>query len=309
MQQQKTIPLRAWAELLLLGCIWGASFLSHRIALAEMGFLSIVAFRVTGATLVLWSVVRLRGLPVPRAPKIWASFLAVGALNTALPFSLIVWGQQRIDSGLAGILNASTALFGVVVASLFFADERLTLRRGIGVGLGFCGVAMALGLDRMAGFDPSSLSQLALLGSSLCYAFGGSFARRALHGVAPEVSSAGMLAGAAVVMVPIALWNEGLPSPDHGPQVWGALIYLAVVSTALADLLYYRVLAQAGAGNLSLSTLIVAPVAIVLGAIVFDENLGLNAYAGFGLLALGLMVLDGRVLRILWPVKSQTGQP
>ena len=146
MTPQKTIPPRAWAELLLLATIWGGSFISNRLALNEVPVLTTVAFRVTGACLLLWVYVRLRGLDIPRSPRIWAAFLVMGLLNNALPFTLITWGQLTIPSGLAAIVNASTAIFGVLTAALLFRDERLTARRLTGVLLGFTGVAVAIGL-------------------------------------------------------------------------------------------------------------------------------------------------------------------
>ena len=131
---QKSISLQAWLLLLLLGGIWGASFLSNAVILREVGFASVVAFRVTGAAVILWVYVLLRRLALPRDPLIWASFVFAGVLNTALPFALITWGQTHIPSGLASILNCSTAIFGVLVAALVFADERLTRRKLAGVG-------------------------------------------------------------------------------------------------------------------------------------------------------------------------------
>jgi drug/metabolite transporter (DMT)-like permease len=136
---QKSISLRAWVELLLLGGIWGASFLSNAVILREVGFVSVVAFRVTGAALILWAYVLLRRLPLPRDPLVWAGFVFSGVLNTALPFALITWGQTHIPSGLASILNCLTAVFGVLVAALVFADERLTRRKLAGDRAGICG--------------------------------------------------------------------------------------------------------------------------------------------------------------------------
>lgn len=293
---QKSISLRAWAELLLLGCIWGASFLSNAIILREMGFLSVVAFRVTGAALILWVYVWLRGLPVPGDPRLWAAFAVSGVLNTALPFALITWGQTHIASGLASILNASTAIFGVLVAAMVFADERLTRRKLAGICLGFAGAVTVIGPDAVRGLDLTAWAQLALIGAALCYAFGGAFNRARLSGLTPQVAAAGMLTASACVILPVALWADGVPSLDYQGPTWAAIAYLSVMATAAAYLLYYRVLAMAGAGSVLLVTLLVAPVAILLGALFLDETLPLRAYAGFALLAAGLVVIDGRIL-------------
>ena len=296
MTPQKSIPPRAWAELLLLAMIWGGSFISNRLALNEVPVLTTVAFRVAGACILLWVYVRLRRLPVPRSPRIWLAFLVMGLLNNALPFTLITWGQLTIPSGLAAIVNASTAIFGVLVAALAFRDERLTARRLTGVLLGFAGVAVAIGLHAVATLNLASLPQLALVAAAISYALAAVFARRMLGGLPPQVAAAGMLTGSSLLMLPTALWIDGPPVLTHGAQVWGALGYLAIIATAGAYLLYYRVLGMAGAGNLSLVTLLTAPVAIVMGALILNEALPLRAYAGFALIALGLLIIDGRLL-------------
>lgn len=296
MTPQKTIPPRAWAELLLLATIWGGSFISNRLALNEVPVLTTVAFRVAGACLLLWVYVRLRRLPVPRSPRIWMAFLMMGLLNNALPFTLITWGQLTIPSGLAAIVNASTAIFGVLAAALIFRDERLTARRLTGVLLGFAGVAVAIGLQALTTLNLTSLPQLALVAAAVSYALAAVFARRMLGGLAPQVAAAGMLTGSTVLMVPAALWADGAPSVTHSPGIWAALGYLAIISTAGAYLLYYRVLGMAGAGNLSLVTLLTAPIAILLGALILGEALPPRAYAGFALIAFGLLIIDGRLL-------------
>lgn len=291
---QQKMSRSAWALLLLLSAIWGASFLSNRAALEEVPVLSTVAFRVTGAAVALWAWIALRRLPVPRDPAFLWRFAVMGVLNNVIPFTLIVWGQSHVPSGLAAILNATTAVFTVLVATFAFADERLTLRKGVAVLLGLAGVATVMGRDAVTAFDPASAGQLAILGASLSYAFAATFARSAAKGLRPEVSAAGMLTAASLFVVPVALWIDGAPALDYRPATWAALGYLAFAASALAYLLYYAVLARAGAGNLSLVTLIIPPFAIALGALVYDEALPLNALAGFAVLALGLLVLDGR---------------
>ncbi|WP_373635430.1 DMT family transporter [Yoonia sp. SS1-5] len=294
---QKTISSRAWAELLLLSLIWGASFLSIRIALDEIGPLTAVAHRTGWAMLILWAYVAFRRLPLPRAPRIWGAFLVMGLLNNAIPFSLMAWGQLHIETGLTSILNAATAIFGVIAAALFLADERLTARKAVGVALGFLGVATAIGLSALTQFDIRSLGQIAVIAGTVSYAVAGVWARRTLAGLSPQVAAAGMLTGSSLITLPVAWFVEGPISLSLMPQTWAAIAYYAIIATALAYLLYYRVLAMAGSGNLMLCTLLVAPVAIVLGAIVLGEALPARAYAGFGLLALGLLILDGRLFQ------------
>lgn len=299
MATQKTLSARAWAELLLLSAIWGASFLSIRIALNEVPFVTTVAHRVFWATLLLWAYVIIRGLEVPRSLRVWGAFLVMGLLNNVIPFSLMAWGQLHIETGLTSIFNAATAVFGVLVAAVIFADERLTRNRLIGVILGFLGVSIAIGLENLATFDLRSLAQLAVLAGTLSYALAGSWARATLSGLTPQVAAAGMLTGSTLIMVPAALLIDGAPSFNLMPETILSIAYFSVIATALAYLLYYRVLAMAGSGNLMLCTLLIVPFAITLGAWVLDERLAPQAYIGFGILALGLIILDGRWQRLL----------
>jgi drug/metabolite transporter (DMT)-like permease len=299
MPDQIRMTPRAWALMALLALLWGGSFAATTIMVSEMPPLTVVAFRVGAACVVLWVYVLWRGYPFPPTARSWAMLLALGITGNALPFSLITWGQLTVPSGLSAILNASTAVFGVLVAAMFFRDERLTAQKLIGVGLGFLGVSIAIGLQALSRFDASSLGQMAIIVASLSYAFTSSLGKIALRGVVPQVVATGMMTGATLVMVPLALWSDGLPGTDHAPQVWLAMAYSAIIATALAYLLFYRLLAMAGAGYAGLLTLLVAPVAIVLGALLLQETLPLRAYLGFGVLALGLVILDGSLLRLL----------
>ncbi len=234
-------------------------------------------------------------------------------MNNLLPFSLLNWSQLYIESGLTSIFNATTAVFGVLVAAIFFADERLTARKSLGVGLGFAGgVVVTIGISNLASFDPRSLAQLAAIAATLSYALaGGVWARKRLaHLSPPQVAAMGMLTASAVIILPAAWIIEG-PIPPialSGGATWaGGVAYMAVIATAGAYLLYYRILAMAGSGNLMLVTLLIPPVAIGLGgAWQRGENLSPNAFAGLALLALGLIVLDGRIFKRLG---GQRGPP
>ena len=286
----------SWAQLLLLSLIWGGSFLTMRIALDEIGPFTAVLHRCFWAMLVLWGAVWAMGLPVPRAPRVWLAFLIMGLLNNVLPFSLLAWGQLHIESGLTAIFNAATAVFGVIIAAIFFADEKLTQRKVIGVILGFFGVAVAKGLNTLGQIDLRSLAQLAVLGAALCYAFGGSFGRAALSHLPPQVAAAGMLTGSTLIMAVLAPMVEGAPDLSLSTRAWGAIAYYALAGTALAYLLYYAILARAGSGNLMLVTLLLVPVAIIAGHVVLHEVLLPRHFAGFALIGLGLAVLDGRLV-------------
>lgn len=296
MTDGSTISNRAWAELILLGLIWGGVFLAVRVSLDEIGFVTSVAHRVFWAALILWGYVALRRLPLPRGRQ-WGALLVMGLLNNVIPFSLMAWGQLHIPSGLASVFNASTAIFGTLVAALVLADERLTPRKALGVGLGFAGVVTAIGVNALLAFDITSLAQLAVIGGTLSYAFAGVWARVHLKGLTPQVAAAGMLTGSALVMVPAALVLDGPPDLTLRPETLASIAYIVLAATAGAYLLYYRILAMVGSANLMLVTLIIPPVAIVLGTWLRAETLSPNVYAGLALLALGLVILDGRLLR------------
>ncbi len=292
MTQQKSLSALAWFELILLGLIWGASFLAIRVALDTIPVMTAVFHRVFWAALALWAVVLLRRETIPRDPRFWGAFLVMGLLNNVLPFSLMAWGQLYVDTGLTSILNAATAIFGVLVAAAFFPDEQLTKRRAVGVALGFGGVSTAIGLHNFLGFSLQSAAQLAILAGTVSYALAAVWARLRLSGLAPQVAAAGMLSGSTIVMLPVMLVVDGVPSFDLPMTTWLAVAYYALVATAGAYLLYYRVLAAAGSGNLLLVTLIIPPVAILLGAYVRHETLAPNAFIGFAILALGLLILS-----------------
>ncbi|EEX11024.1 transmembrane drug/metabolite transporter family protein [Ruegeria lacuscaerulensis ITI-1157] len=292
MTRQKALSLRNWAELGLLGFIWGASFLSIRIALDTVPVMTTVFHRVFWAAAVLWIVIIAQRQGFPTSPKVWCAFFVMGLLNNVLPFSLMAWGQLHVETGLTSILNAATAVFGVLAAALMFPDERLTPTRLIGVVLGFAGVTVAIGPGNLLRLDLQSMGQLAILAGTVSYAGAAVWARIYLSDLPPQVSAAGMLTGSAVIMAPIMLWVDGPPSLDISPEAWLAIGYYSAIATACAYLLYYRVLASAGSGNLLLVTLIIPPVAITLGALVRNEALPPNAYAGFAILATGLLILS-----------------
>ncbi|MGB0411530.1 MAG: DMT family transporter [Pikeienuella sp.] len=299
MNKSTAIPLRAWGNLMLLALIWGAIFLVVEFALRGLTPLWAVTHRVFWAMLLLWAYALRQGHRPPKSAAIWLSFLVMGALNNAIPFSLITWAQVEIESGLASILNATTAFFGITVAAALLADERLTAPRIVGVMMGVAGVAMIIGVDVLTGFDPRDLAQVAILGAALSYAFAGVWARKRLAGLTPIVSAAGMLTGSSLIMLPLAWWAEGAPATSFSAETIGAIIYMSVFGTAAAYLLYYRILAAAGSGNLMLVTVIMPPISIALGWVVLGETLTTGALFGCGMIIAGLIVLDGRTWRAI----------
>ncbi|MGZ9812397.1 DMT family transporter [Pseudoroseicyclus sp. H15] len=298
-QTQKTLSPLAWTLLLALAFIWGATFVANRFALQIAAPAWITATRVTLAVPVLWAAVWITRQPVPKGWRIWGALLVMGALNNVLPFTLIAWGQGHVPSGLAAILNATTALWGMALAAIVFADERMTAPKAFGLALGFAGVVLVIGPTVLSELDLTALAQLAVIGATLSYAIAGIWARKMLSGLPPLTSAAGMLSGSALLAVPLALWMAG---PPGAPSLKGglALLYLALFATALAFILYYRLMATAGTGYTMLATLLVAPVGVALGAIVFGETLPPRALAGFGLIALALITLNSKIRLARW---------
>ncbi len=295
-QQVPRIDLTSGLLLLALATVWGGSFFFAEIALREVPPLTISLHRVFWAALALFFVVMWMRIPFPRSIRAWLCYLVMGALNNAIPFSLIFWGQVTIDSGLASILNGTTAVFGALVAGLLLADERLTARKVIGALFGLFGVAVIMGIDALTNFDLQNLAQLAVMGAALSYSFAGVWGKKFLSGYPPIMNAFGMLAGATVLMIPVVAFTEGPPALNLSIEVWAALIALALLSTALAYLLYFKILVRAGSANLMLVTLLIPPVAIALSTTFLGETLAFESLLGFAIIAVGLAITDGRLL-------------
>lgn len=291
------MTLRDWALLFLLSILWGGSFFFAAVAVRELPPLTVVALRTGIAALVLIAVLRLRDEPLPLARGAVAAFCVMGLLNNLLPFSLLFWAQTTIPSGLASILNATTPIFSIVVAHVLLADERLAMNKAVGILFGFLGVVVLLGGDVLKGADIATLGMLACLGAAVAYGFAGVYGRRfkAMALSATQVAF-GQLAATTVMMLPIvALFDKPW---DLAPPSWpvvASVLALAIVSTALAYVIFFRILASAGAVNVALVTLLVPVSAILLGSLILDEELTLRHYAGMTFIGLGLLAIDGRL--------------
>lgn len=286
-----------WSLLLALSILWGGSFFFVGVAVKALPPFTIVLLRVVIAALALHLVLRATRTAMPWDGRIWLAFFGMGVLNNAIPFSLIVWGQTHIASGLASILNATTPLFTVLVAHALTADERLTKGRIAGVLIGLAGVVVLIGPQALAGIGKDVMAQLAILGAALSYGFAAIFGRRFKRmGVPPLATATGQVTASSLLLLPVAMlvdrpWT--LDSP--GLPVWGAVVGLALLSTALAYVLFFRILASAGAVNLMLVTFLIPVSAILLGSAFLGEALTLNDFLGMALIGLGLATIDGRL--------------
>lgn len=297
MEKTVSLDIKSATMLGILAAVWGGSFFFAEIALREVPPMTIVLHRVFWALPVLALIVIIKGYTIPRSPKILGAYLVMGALNNAIPFSLIFWGQTQIDSGLASILNATTAMFAAVIAGLLLKDEPLTRNKIVGAALGLAGVAFIMGPSALRSFNPSNLAQLAILGATLSYAFAGVWGKTTLSGQPPLMNALGMVAGSSLLMIPIVLLTDGVPSFDLSKTVWSALLGLSILSTVLAYILYFAILRRAGAANLLLVTLLIPPFAVSLGVVLLGERMGVEAWIGFIVIAVGFAVTDGRLFQ------------
>jgi drug/metabolite transporter (DMT)-like permease len=290
-----------WALLLILSVLWGGSFFMQAIIVKELPTFTTAACRMGFAALILIAVMLIlrQRMPLDRASL--RAFACMGFLNNAVPFSLLIWGQSHIPSGLVSILNATTPLFTVVAAHFFTSDEKLTQARLFGVVVGLAGVAIVVGTDALHSFGVGVLAQIACIGAAMFYAFGGIYGRcfRSM-GIAPLATATGQLTASSMTMVPLALvvdhpWTLPMPSLP----VIGAIIGVAALSTALAFIIYFRILATAGATNLLLVTFLIPVSAILLGVLILHEVLLPKHLLGMAMIALGLAAIDGRPWKMI----------
>jgi drug/metabolite transporter (DMT)-like permease len=292
---------RDWLILGILAVIWGGAFFFIGVAVKHVPPLTYVWLRLTIAAAAMWGYLFFKGHKLGLPKEVWGSILLLALLNNALPFTLFGWGQTHIASGLASILNATTPIWGVLVAHFLTHDERMTPRKIAGVLLGFGGVATMIGPSLLTNLGSSALAQLACVTASLSYALAAVWARRFRKlGVSPLSVTTGQLTAGAAMMLPMSLfidkpWTEAFPPLG----AIGAITALALLCTAFGYVLYFRLIETSGATNALLVTLLVPPVAIVLGALFLNEVLAVQDFLGLGLIALGLAAIDGRLLNAL----------
>lgn len=284
--------------LFLLSLLWGSSFFFYKVLVAVLPPVTVVLGRVGIAALALNVWLLAAGTPMPMSPRLWGRFLILGFLNNVVPFILIAWGETRISSGMASILNATTPIFMVVVAHFLTHDDRLSLGKVLGVVFGFAGVGVLVGPDAITG-SQELLGELAVAAASCVYAFAAIYSRR-FTGLPPLQAATGQITGGALILLPLSLiidqpWHYAMP----GWQVWASFAAIALANTAFAYFIYYKLLASSGVTFVSLCTFIIPPLALLLGAAALHEAITWNAVIGMAIIALGLAVNDGRLLRRL----------
>ena len=288
-----------WMLLVFLSVVWGGSFFFNGIALREFPTLSIVTARVGLAALALLFLMKMLGQGIQLNRQILKAFFGMSFLNNVVPFSLIVWGQQHIASGVASILNATTPLFTMLVAHWFTTDEKINPRRLLGVLTGMGGVGLMMGLDSMESSGFHLLGQSAILLAAFSYGLAGVYGKRfAQLEIPPLATATGQLCASSMILIPLTLWIDqpwtmAMPSIEG----MGSLLGIALLSTALAYVIYFRLLKTAGATNLLLVTLLIPVSAIILGVFLLDESLEPQHLSGMAVISLGLLIMDGRLLQ------------
>jgi drug/metabolite transporter (DMT)-like permease len=296
---QRAMTAREWGLLVLLSLLWGGSFLFVGVAVKELPPLTLVALRVGLAAALLWVSARALGVSLPRSDGAIAALALLGLGNNALPFALIAWGQTQLPSGLASILNAATPLFSVLAAHVLTREEKLSRLKLGGAVAGMVGVAWLLGPDLLARGSSHFWAELAVLGAALSYALSAIFGRRVgALGLKPIDVACGQATAAAIILAPLALivdrpWTLAPPSV----VVVASVMAIAALSTALAYVVYFRILAGAGATNVLLVTLLAPATSIILGALFLNERLASRQFIGFACIVLAL--IDGRLPRAM----------
>ena len=299
----KTSALRMtpveWGLLLILSVLWGGAFFLIEIALRDLPPFTIMILRVAGASLFLWTIVIIRGAAFPRGVGLWVVLTIMAVFNSALPFSLIAWGQVQIPSGLSSILIAMTPLFAVVSAHFFTEDEAFTPMKGLGLASGLVGAVVLIGPEFLRDIGVNLFAQLAVLGGAISYSIAAVFGRRFGRRDISQISvAAGQVSMAVVLLLPFVLifdrpWTLEMPSVSG----IGAVAGLALGSTGIAYLIYYRILASAGATNLMLVNFLAPVSALILGIFVLGEVLTTTQAIGMAFIALGLALIDGRLFQ------------
>lgn len=277
--------------LFILGAIWGTSFLFIKIIVTEIGPMTLVAGRLGLAALLMWSILRLRRVPLPRGRRIWTTYAVIGLINGALPFSLISWGEQYIPSGWAALLQATTPIFTILLAHLLTRDDRLTWGKVLGVALGFCGVGLLMWPEVRHGVSASAWSMLAIVGSSVCYALASVFARRRLKGQNPIASAAGAFTMGFVYILPLAFLLEQPMQIAPSWKALGSWAALTVMGTVIASVIYYTLLDRTSATFTTMVTYIVPINGLILGALVLGEHLSPIVIISLGIVLSGVLLV------------------
>lgn len=285
-----------WGLLVFLSFLWGGSFFLTAVAIKEITPFTLVFVRLTIADIALFLVIVAIGARIPKDLPTWWQFLILGTFGSAVPFSLIFWGMLKVNSGLASIFMAMTPLSTIIIAHFFTTDEKLSWRRVWGVMAGLGGVIVIVGPSVLSDSGSYIAAQAAILAATVCYGIAGVYGKR-FYGMPPVVVAFGQVTSAAILMLPIALvfehpFSRAMPST----AAMASVVALALFSSALAFIVFFRILLRVGATNVVLVTLLIPVTAIFLGAAILGEKLLLRHFAGLAVIVCGLLIVDGRII-------------
>lgn len=286
---------RDWLWVVLLGTIWGTSFLFNDLLVAQMGPLWVSAGRVGVGALGSWVFFFAAGKRLPREPRTYLLFLIIGVVGYAVPFALFPLAQEHMSSGVAAIINAMTPIATVIVSHFWPDGEKASWNKSLGVLAGFAGIAVLAAPGLESGGATQIWAILAALGATFCYAITLNLARRLSH-IDPSTIAAAALTGATIAALPMAYWAHGIPH-INSMSAWLALAGSGLLATAFAFQIMYRLLPRIGATNFSIVTFIAPVSAIILGIALLGETIHAEQLAGMAGIFLGLVLIDGRVYR------------
>ena len=283
-----------WLIFLALGFMWGSSYLFIKLAVDSFGTFTLVALRLLIGAAFLWVVLRASRTPLPRDRRAYMHLIVMSVINITIPFALITWAEQSVDSALAAILNSTVPLLVIVIAPMFLPDEPIRLNGLLGLAIGFAGVVLIVSPGLM-GASGTLAGQLALLGSSLAYAIGNVYARRNVRGLPPMIPAVFQVTFALITVGVLALvlerpWETS--RPDF--EAWFSVIWLGILGSGMAYLAYFRLLSRWGATRTSLVAYLLPVVGIVLGFLVLQEPIDITLLAGTALVIAGVALVNGR---------------
>ena len=292
----RAMSAREWTLLFALSVLWGGTFYFVAVAVKELPPLTLATARVVLAAAALYVFLLATGEKMPRDRASWIAFFGMGLLNNAGPFILLNWGQTHIPSGVASILLGTTPFFTAILAHFVTSDEKLTGSRLLGVTLGLAGITTIVGGSALSAIGDNIAGQLAIVGAAIGYSLSSLWGRwqfRTLD-TSPSVAATGMLICSSLILMAIVMFDRPWTLPVPGGGVIWAVLGLALPSTALAYVIYFRLLRTIGATNLMLVTFMMPVTAIMLAVTLLGERLELRHILGMGLIALGLVAIDGR---------------
>ncbi|MBI3368224.1 MAG: EamA family transporter [Burkholderiales bacterium] len=278
------------ALLMALSTLWGASYTFIRLGVTSIPPLTLIAARtlIAGALLVAW--MGLRGIRLPRDPALWRRFAVQALLNSVVPFTLIAWAEQSVDAGLATILNSASPIFTFMATGLITRHEAVPPRKLFGVLVGFVGIGLVVGPAVFGGFGAQLVPQLAIVAATLCYA-GAAVYGRAFNGLPPAVPAAGSLLSGALVLIPASLVVDRPWTLHPSPSSLAALGALAVLSTAVAFVIYFRLVQTLGSVGTTAQAYLRVPIGVLLGIVFLGESLTSTAWAGLACVVTGVAAM------------------